>query len=134
MNRLTRFGAPLAFMLACAAPLASAAPGATLAPLMTKDLPEFPGKQLHAFTVVYPPGGSDPVHRHDSHAFVYVLEGSVIMGVRGQKEVTLNKGESWYEGPADIHSVSRNASSSEPAKFLVVFLKEKGAEDVKPAR
>jgi quercetin dioxygenase-like cupin family protein len=124
-----------AFVLASlVAPVAHAAPGPVLSPLLTRDLPEYPGKQLHSFTVAYPPGGSDPVHRHEAHAFVYVLEGSVVMAVRGQKEVTLTKGQAWYESPGDVHTVSRNASSTQPARFLVVFLKDKGADDVIPAR
>lgn len=135
MKCLNRPGSTLVFTLAAfAAPIAQAAPGPALDTLLTRDLPEFPGKQMHAITVAYPPGGSDPIHRHEGHAFVYVLEGSVVMGVRGQKEVTLTKGQSWYEAPGDVHTVSRNASSTRPARFLVVFLKEKGADDVIPAR
>ena len=78
-------------------------------------------------TVDYAPGGSDPVHRHDAHTFVYVLEGSVVMQVKGGKEVTLTPGQTFYEGPDDVHVVSRNASSTNPAKFLVFFVKDKGA-------
>ena len=78
-------------------------------------------------TVDYAPGGSDPVHRHDAHTFVYVLEGSVVMQVKGGKEVTLTPGQTFYEGPNDVHVVSRNASNTNPAKFLVFFVKDKGA-------
>ena len=82
--------------------------------------------------VEYPPGGADPVHRHNAHAFVYVLEGSVIMRVKGQEPVTLRPGQTFYEGPNDIHVVGRNASKTEPAKFLVVLVKNKGAPLLTP--
>ena len=95
--------------------------------LMSKDLAEFPGKEALMITVEYPPGGSDPVHRHNAHAFVYVLEGSVVMQVKGGKEVTLTPGQTFYEGPDDVHVVGRNASRTKPAKFLVFLVKDKGA-------
>jgi len=95
--------------------------------LMSKDLAEFPGKEAVMITVEYPPGSSDPVHRHNAYAFVYVLEGSVVMQVKGEKEVTLTPGQTWYEGPKDVHVVGRNASSTKPAKFLVYLVKDKGA-------
>jgi quercetin dioxygenase-like cupin family protein len=79
-------------------------------------------------TVEYPPGAVDPVHRHHAHAFVYVLEGTIVMQLKGGKEVTLTPGQTFYEGPNDIHTVGRNASNTKPAKFLVVLIKEKGAE------
>jgi quercetin dioxygenase-like cupin family protein len=84
--------------------------------------------------VEYPPGGSDPVHRHDAHAFVYVLEGSIAMQVRGGAEVMLSPGQTFYEAPGDIHTVGRNASNSRPAKFLVVLVKDTGAESFLPAK
>jgi quercetin dioxygenase-like cupin family protein len=96
-------------------------------PLMSKDLAEFPGKEVLMITVEYPPGGSDPVHRHNAHGFIYVLEGSVVMQVKGGKEITLTPGQTFYEGPNDIHVVGRNASSIKPAKFLVFLVKDKGA-------
>ena len=95
--------------------------------LMSKDLAEFPGKEALMITVEYAPGDSDPVHRHNAYAFVYVLEGSVVMQVKGGKEVTLTPGQTWYEGPNDVHVVGRNASSTKPAKFLVYLVKDKGA-------
>src|SRR5579864_1451076 len=91
--------------------------------LMLKPLPDIPGKELLMITVEYPPGSHDPVHRHNAHAFVYVLEGSIVMGVRGGKSVTLTPGQTFYEGPDDIHTVGRNASLTQPAKFLVFLLK-----------
>jgi quercetin dioxygenase-like cupin family protein len=100
---------------------------AQVTPVMTKDLPDFPGKEATMITVVYPPGSSDPIHRHNADAFVYVLEGSIVMQVKGGKEVTLTPGQSFYEGPNDIHTVGRNASTTKPAKFVVVLLKDKGA-------
>src|ERR1700757_1642271 len=107
---------------------------AQVTPLLSKDLPEYPGKDAEMITVVYPPGSSDPIHRHNAHAFVYVLEGTVVMQLKGGKEVTLTPGQTFYEGPDDIHTVGRNASKTEPAKFLVVFLKNKGAPILVPVK
>src|SRR5215475_6982590 len=104
---------------------ASQAPQAAVTPLTSKDLPEFPGKEVLMITVDYPPGSVDPVHRHNAHAFVYVLEGSIIMQVKGGKEVTLTPGQTFYEGPDDVHVVGRNASSTKPARFVVFFIKDK---------
>ncbi|MET3493214.1 cupin domain-containing protein [Variovorax boronicumulans] len=106
---------------------AQAAPGAAATVLMTKDLSDMPGKEAVSFIVDFPPGSVDPVHRHDAHAFIYVLEGSIVMGVKGGKEVTLTPGQTFYEGPGDIHTVGRNASKIRPAKFLVTMVKDKGA-------
>lgn len=100
---------------------------AIVAPLLTKDLPEFPGKEVSMITVDYPPGSVDPVHRHNAHAFIYVLEGTIVMQVKGGKEVTLTRGQTFYEGPNDLHVVGRNASNTKPAKFLALFVKEEGA-------
>ena len=105
---------------------------AQVTPLMSKDLPECPGKEGLMITVVYPPGATDPIHRHNAHAFVYVLEGSIVMQVKGGKEVTLMPGQTFYEGPNDIHTVGRNASSTKPAKFVVFFVKDKGAPILVP--
>ena len=105
---------------------------AQVAPVMSKDLPDFPGKEVQMITVVYPPGSSDPIHRHNAHAFVYVLEGSIVMQLKGGKEVTLKPGQSFYEGPKDIHTVGRNASTTKPAKFIVVLIKDKGTPVVVP--
>jgi quercetin dioxygenase-like cupin family protein len=85
-------------------------------------------------TVEYPPGANDPMHRHNAHAFVYVLEGSVVMQLKGGKEVTLKPGDTFYEGPTDIHVVGRNASKTQPAKFIVVLLKDKGAPVLVPVK
>ena len=109
------------------------APQAKVTSLMSKDLPESPGKEALMITVVYPPGSSDPVHRHNADAFVYVLEGSIVMQVRGEKEVTLTPGQTFYEGPTDVHVVGRNASQTKPAKFVVFLVKEKGAPALIPA-
>lgn len=105
---------------------------ATVTPLMTKDLTELPGKEVLMITVEYHPGGTDPIHRHNAHAYIYVLEGSIVMQVKGGKEVTLTPGQTFYEGPDDIHLVGRNASSTKPAKFLVFFVKDKGAPVLVP--
>jgi len=103
-------------------------------PLMSKDLPEIAGKEALMIAVEYPPGGSDPVHRHNARAFVYVLEGSVVMQVKGGKQVTLTPGQTFYEGTDDVHVVGRNASSTKPAKFLVFLIKDKGAPVLVPTK
>ncbi|HEY5804954.1 MAG TPA: cupin domain-containing protein [Lysobacter sp.] len=108
------------------------APPPVVTPVMTQALPEYPGKEVLVITVEYPPGGADPVHRHDAHGFIYVLEGSIVMGVKGGKEVTLTPGQSFHEGPDDVHTVGRNASKDEPAKFLVFLLKDAGAPALIP--
>jgi quercetin dioxygenase-like cupin family protein len=100
---------------------------AKVTPLFSKDLADLPGKEGVMITVEYPPGSSDPIHRHNAHAFVYVLEGSIVMQVTGEKEVTLTPGQSFYEGPNDVHVVGRNASQTKRAKFVVFFVKDKGA-------
>ncbi len=107
---------------------------AHVTPLMTKALADYPGKDTVVITVDYPPGGESAVHRHNAHAFVYVLEGSIVMGVRGGKTITLTPGQTFYEGPDDIHTVSRNASLTESAKFLVVLLKNSGEPISMPVR
>jgi quercetin dioxygenase-like cupin family protein len=101
--------------------------------LMSKDLPESPGKEVLMITVEHAPGGSSPSHRHDAHAVVYVLEGSVVMELKGGQQVTLTEGQTFYEGPNDVHVVDRNASSTKPAKFLVFIIKAKGAPVLVPA-
>ena len=120
--------------------LASLATGALLGQeskvtrILSKDLPDIPNKEGLMLTVEYPPGGSDPIHRHNADAFVYVLEGSVVMQVKGGKEVTLTPGQTFYEGPDDIHVVGRNASQTKPAKFLVFLVKDKGAPVLVPVK
>ena len=100
---------------------------------MLKELADIPGKEMLMITVDYPPGAVDPVHRHDAHAFIYVLQGSIVMQVRGGKEVTLVPGQTFYEGSNDVHTVGRNASTTEPAKSIVILLKKKGVDVVLPA-
>jgi quercetin dioxygenase-like cupin family protein len=103
-------------------------------PLLSKDLPEFPGKEGLMITVVYSPGASDPIHRHNAHAFVYVLEGSIVMQLKGGKEVTLTPGQSFHEGPNDVHVVGRNASTTKPARFVVFLVKNKDAPVLIPVK
>jgi len=100
--------------------------------LMSRDLSDIPGKEGDMLIVEYPPGAVDPVHRHNANAFIYVLEGSVVMQVKGGEPVTLQSGQTFYEGPNDIHVVGRNASKTEPAKLLIVFVKNKGAPILTP--
>ena len=106
---------------------------AKVTPVSTIDLQELPGKEGLTLLVEYPPGSSDPIHRHNAHAFVYVLEGSIVMQVRGGKETIVNAGQTFYEGPEDVHVIGRNASQTKPAKFVVVLVKDKGAPAVVPA-
>jgi quercetin dioxygenase-like cupin family protein len=101
--------------------------------VLSKELTDIPGKEGLMLTVEYPPGGSDPIHRHNAHAFVYVLEGSIVMQVRGGKETILTPGQSFYEGPNDVHLVGRNASQTKPAKFVVFMVKDKDAPVLVPA-
>jgi quercetin dioxygenase-like cupin family protein len=102
--------------------------------LLSKDLPNLPGKEGLMITVDYPPGSVDPIHRHNANAFVYVLEGTIVMQVRGGKEVTLTPGQTFYEGPDDVHVVGRNASKTKPAKFVVFLVKDKGAPVFVPTK
>ena len=113
---------------------ASIAQTAKVLPLLSRDLTDIAGKEGLMLTVEYPPGASDPVHRHNAHVFVYVLEGSVVMQVKGAAPVTLRAGQTFYEGPNDIHVVGRNASTTKPAKFLAVFIKNKDAPVLVPAQ
>jgi quercetin dioxygenase-like cupin family protein len=103
-------------------------------PLMSKDLTNIPGKEVLMITVEYAPGGSDPVHRHNAQGFIYVLEGSVVMQLEGGKPTILTPGQTFYEGPDDIHVVGRNASNSKPAKFLAFLVKDKGAPSLVPVK
>jgi quercetin dioxygenase-like cupin family protein len=131
----------LLFLFACGtaaaqssgmASTAPAAPMAKVSELMTKALKDYPGKEAMMITVVYPPGSVDPVHRHNAHAFVYVLEGHIVMGLNGGKTVTLGPGQTFYEGPDDVHTVGRNASKTKPAKFVVFLLKDRNAPVLTP--
>ena len=114
-------------VLVCLMSTTLVAPEAKVVPLMSKNLAECPGKEGVMITVEYPPGHSDEIHRHNAYAFVYVLEGSVVMQVRGGKEVTLTPGQTFYEGPYDVHVVGRNTSKTKSAKFVAFFVKNKGA-------
>jgi quercetin dioxygenase-like cupin family protein len=119
--------------LACLISSTLMAQEAKVTDLMSKDLTNLPGQEGLMIIVDYPPGSVDPIHRHNAHAFVYVLEGSIVMQVRGGKEVTLIPGQTFYEGPNDVHVVGRNASQTKPAKFIVFFVKDKGAPILVPA-
>ncbi len=112
----------------------SATPATTrVTPLLTHDLPGLAGKEGAMVVVEYPPGGADPVHRHNASVFVYVLKGSVVMQVKGKPGVTLREGQGFFEGPADVHLVGRNASATEPARFVAFFVKDRAAPFVAPA-
>jgi quercetin dioxygenase-like cupin family protein len=101
--------------------------------LLSKDLTNLPGNKEGLMIVVdYPPGSADPIHRHNAHGFIYVLEGSIVMQVKGGRETTLTPGQTFYEGPDDVHVVGRNASQTKPAKFVVFFVKDKGAPVLVP--
>jgi len=122
----------VAFVLLCLMTGAAMAQQPKVTSLMSKDLPENPGREVLVITVEHAPGGSNAIHRHNAHAIVYVLEGSVVMQVKGGQQVTLTPGQTFYEGPDDIHLVDRNASGTTPAKFLVFMIKHKGAPAVMP--
>jgi quercetin dioxygenase-like cupin family protein len=119
-------------LLSCAIASASAAEDAKVTELMTKALEDFPGKEVTMITVEYAPGGKDPVHRHNAATFVYVLEGSIVMQMKGEEKVTLHPGQTFYEDPKGIHLVGENASKTKPAKFLVLLVKDKGAPILVP--
>ena len=125
------FRACLAALLMLAAVPAEAA---DVKELFAIDLSDYPGKEGRVIEVSYPPGVQDVVHRHDAHAFVYVLEGQIAMQLKGQPAVTLKAGQTFYEGPADVHLVGRNLSNTEPARFVVVLLKGKGAPVLTPVK
>ncbi len=124
----------LILALACLMSSTLVAQEAKVTELMSKGLTNLPGKEGLMITVEYPPGSSDPIHRHNAHAFVYVLGGEIVMQVRGGKEVTLTPGQTFYEGPDDVHVVGRNASKTKPAKFVVFLVKDKGAPVLVPAK
>ena len=113
---------------------AAAPPHPKVSELFSKEMKDIPGKEGLMLMVEYPPGGADPVHVHNAHAFVYVLEGSIVMQVKGGPEVTLNPGEAYYVAPEDVHIVGRNASATKPAKFVVFLVKEKGAPALVPVQ
>ena len=112
----------------------SMAHAADVTPLMTKDVTDIPGREVMMMTVEKGPGGADPIHRHNAQGFIYVLEGSIVMQVGGGKEVTLTPGQTFYEGPDDVHVVGRNASNTKPVKFLVFLVKDKGAPVLVPVK
>ena len=125
--------AKLILMLVCLMFVATEPKEAKVTQVSTTDLQDLPGKEGLTLLVEYPPGSSDPIHRHNAHAFVYVLEGSIVMQVRGGKETIVNAGQTFYEGPDDVHVVGRNASQTKLAKFVVVLVKDKDAPAVVPA-
>lgn len=134
--RITCLVASLALMctgVVLAGEDAATAPAPIVTTLSKRKLPDYPGKEALMLAVEYPPGSVDHVHRHDANAFVYVLQGSIVMGVAGGNPVTLRPGDTFYEGPEDVHTVGRNASRQDPAKFVVVLLKDIDKPAVLPA-
>ena len=123
----------LILALACLMSGALVAQEAKVTQLLSKDLTNLPGKEGLMIIVEYPPGSTDRIHRHNAHGFIYLLEGSIVMQVRGGKEMTLTPGH-FYEGPDDVHVVGRNASKTKPAKFVVFLVKDKGAPVLVPAK
>jgi quercetin dioxygenase-like cupin family protein len=124
----------VATVLACLIAGTAMAQEPKVTPLMTKDLADYPGKEALMIMVEHVPGGSSAIHRHNAHAFGYVLEGSIVMQLKGSEPVTLTEGQPFYEGPDDVHIVDRNASTTKPAKFIVVLIKNKGAPAVIPVQ
>src|SRR5215469_6124327 len=131
-TKLAALVLPAALLMLAAVPAEAA--DADVKELFGIDLADYPGKEGRMIEVSYPPGARDMVHRHDAHAFVYVLEGEIIMQVKGQPAVTLKAGQTFYEGPTDVHVVGRNASNTAPARFVVVLLKAKGAPVLAPVK
>lgn len=135
MSTLKHSGAVLACaFIALSTTQAAETPAPNVVPIFAKELADLPGKEALMITVEFPPGGADPIHRHDAHGFIYVLEGSIVMQVEGGPEVTLTPGQTFYEGPADVHTIGRNASDTKPAKFLVLLIKNVGTDPVLPVR
>ncbi len=126
--------AALTSLLTTPLAMAHGEPHADVKPVITKVFNDIPGKEGLVITVSYPPGAADPIHRHDAHAFIYVLEGTIEMQVKGGEKVTLKPGGSFYEAPDDVHLVGRNASKTKPAKFIVFLVKNVGAEVVLPVK
>jgi len=124
----------VALVLLCLMTGTAVAQDAKVVPLTSKDLAQNPGKEVLMIAVEYAPGGSDPIHRHNAQAFVYVLEGTIVMQVRGGEQVTLTPGQTFYEGPDDVHVVGRNASPTKPAKFVVFLIKNKNAPVLVPVK
>ncbi|MBS1850450.1 MAG: cupin domain-containing protein [Acidobacteria bacterium] len=120
-------------MLVCLMSCTMVAEDAKVTELLAKDFQDLPGKEGVLLTVEYPPGAVDPIHRHNAHGFIYVLEGSIVMRVKGGKEMTLTAGQTFYEGPQDVHVVGRNASQTQPARFIVFLVKNKFAPVLVPA-
>ena len=129
---------PYSYCRACLAALlmlaAVPAEAADVKELFAIDLADYPGKEGRMIEVSYPPGAQDVVHRHNAHAFVYVIEGQIVMQLKGKPAVTLKAGQTFYEGPTDVHVVGRNVSNTEPARFVVVLLKGKGAPVFTPVQ
>ena len=123
-----------ALLLGAAIPPVHAAGDAKVTELMKKPLEGVPGKEVTMITVEYPPGSVDPVHRHDAATFVYVLEGAVEMQMEGGPKMTLHPGDTFYEDPKGVHLVGRNLSDTEPAKFVVVLVKNQGAPLLIPVK
>ena len=121
-------------MLACLISGTLVAQEAKVTQLLSKDLTNLPGKEGLMIIVEYPPGNVDQIHRHNAHGFIYVLEGSIVMQVRGGKETVLTAGQTFYEGPDDVHVLGRNASKTKPAKFVAFFVKNKSAAITVPAK
>lgn len=132
--KLTALLAAVVLCLLDSAQAVQSPPSPDVKTLITKELKDIPGKEGEMLLVEYPPGGADPVHRHHAHAFVYVVEGSIVMQVKGGEEKTLKAGETFYEAPDDLHVVGRNASKTKPAKFVVVLVKKKGAPALVPEK
>lgn len=115
-----------------ASPAADDPEPAAVQTLLTEPLGNIPGKEVTMLTVEYPPGGAAAPHRHDAEVFVYVLEGAVVMQVDGKPPVTVRQGETFRESPGDIHRQSANASKTEPARFVVFMVKERGEPVSRP--
>lgn len=131
MNKIA-MGAALVMTVFGATGQAADPKPAVVKPLLTEPLSGVPGKEVTVLTVEYLPGGASAPHRHDADVFVYVLEGALVMQVDGKEPVTVRKGETFRESPKDIHRQSRNASKTEPAKFVVFVVKDRDKPVTRP--
>ena len=134
MKNILVLGGIAAFVLAASQSVAQTAPQSSRQVLMAKDLPEFAGKEAVTFQITYPPGTSNPPHRHDAHVFIYLLEGELVIQLKGGEPVTLSAGKMYYEAPNDVHVVSRNPSATTAAKAVIFFIKDKGAPVSTPVK
>ncbi|RRW52142.1 cupin domain-containing protein [Pseudomonas moraviensis] len=120
MKALHLVAAALAFTLSASAMAHD--PSEKITVLQEQLLKNAPGKKAMMIEVDYQPGQSSIAHKHEGTAMAYVLDGEVISQIKGEKALTYKKGQFWYEPAGSEHLVSKNASSTKPAKLLVFMV------------